>query len=491
MGCCGSKNDPLPRPRSSTKNHVPPVLPPPPLPVAVEDKRKLCTALFDYNARTEGDLTFRKGETLHIIDDSGDWWVASSLTTHKEGYIPSNYVAPIKSMDAEDWFFGKISRSDAFNRLYSPGLQKGTFLVRESETKPGTYALSIRDESINGEAHIKHYRLQQTRDTKMYYISDQKHFHTVMDVIQYYKGAANGLCCRLSQAAPRHAPTFTSLGNSVWEIDRNSLQKLERLGAGTFGEVWRGTWKSNTAVAIKTLKEGTMSPEEFLAEANIMKELRHEKLVTLYGICSDMEPIYIVTELMCNGSLLDYLRDSDGRHLGLRHLIDMGAQIAHGMSYLEKKGFVHRDLAARNVLVGENNMVKIADFGLAKLVKDDHYLARRGTKFPVKWTAPESVLYGTFSTKSDVWSFGILMTELVTKGKTPYPGMSNHEVIEQAVHRGFRMPKPMHCPDSMYRMLLKCWNNEPLERPTFEFLHSFLDDYFVAEEPDYKDPDGF
>lgn len=101
-------------------------------------------------------------------------------------------------------------------------------------------------------------------------------------------GAANGLCCRLSQAAPRHAPTFTSLGNSVWEIDRNSLQKLERLGAGTFGEVWRGTWKSNTAVAIKTLKEGTMSPEEFLAEANIMKELRHEKLVTLYGICSDM-----------------------------------------------------------------------------------------------------------------------------------------------------------------------------------------------------------
>ncbi|KAJ8033413.1 Tyrosine-protein kinase Fyn [Holothuria leucospilota] len=360
----------------------------------------------------------------------------------------------------------------------------------------------------------------------MYYISDQKHFHTVQDVIQYYKEGANGLCCRLTTAAPRSAPTFLSLAHSVWEIERSSLQLVERLGAGTFGEVWKGTWKSTTAVAVKTLKEGTMSPEEFLAEANIMKEMRHEKLVNLYGICSDREPIYIITELMCNGSLLDYLREGDGRHLGLRHLIDMGAQdaasvivtlvpspkstsynnvtitcslekflgnlkIAQGMSFLEKKGFVHRDLAARNVLVGENNMVKVADFGLAKLVKDDHYLARKGTKFPVKWTAPESVLYGTFSTKSDVWSFGILLTELVTKGKTPYPGMTNHEVIEQCVHRGYRMPKPMHCPDSLYRFMLKCWNKDPMERPTFEFLHSFLDDYFVAEEPDYKDPDGF
>lgn len=495
MGCCHSsqpKDPPRPRPPSVySPTAAPPPLPPvKPHPVPV-DNRKLCTALFDYNARTEGDLTFRKGDTLHIIDDSGDWWIAKFLTSNQEGYIPSNYVAPVKTIDAEDWFFGKISRSDAFNRLYSNGIQKGTFLVRESETKPGTYALSIRDETQFGEPHVKHYRLQRTGNTGMYYISDQKHFHTVQDVIQYYKEGANGLCCRLTTAAPRSAPTFLSLAHSVWEIERSSLQLVERLGAGTFGEVWKGTWKSTTAVAVKTLKEGTMSPEEFLAEANIMKEMRHEKLVNLYGICSDREPIYIITELMCNGSLLDYLREGDGRHLGLRHLIDMGAQIAQGMSFLEKKGFVHRDLAARNVLVGENNMVKVADFGLAKLVKDDHYLARKGTKFPVKWTAPESVLYGTFSTKSDVWSFGILLTELVTKGKTPYPGMTNHEVIEQCVHRGYRMPKPMHCPDSLYRFMLKCWNKDPMERPTFEFLHSFLDDYFVAEEPDYKDPDGF
>ena len=152
-----------------------------------------------------------------------------------------------------------------------------------------------------------------------------------------------------------------------------------------------------------------------------MKKLRHPKLIQLYAVCTLEEPIYIITELMKNGSLLEHLQGK-GRTLKLPQLIDMSAQIASGMAYLESQNYIHRDLAARNVLVGENNIVKIADFGLARLIKEDEYEARVGARFPIKWTAPEAANYSKFSIKSDVWSFGILLTELVTYGRIPYPG---------------------------------------------------------------------
>ena len=152
-----------------------------------------------------------------------------------------------------------------------------------------------------------------------------------------------------------------------------------------------------------------------------MKKLRHPKLIQLYAVCTLEEPIYIITELMKNGSLLGYLQGK-GRTLKLPQLIDMSAQIASGMAYLESQNYIHRDLAARNVLVSENNIVKIADFGLARLIKEDEYEARVGARFPIKWTAPEAANYSKFSIKSDVWSFGILLTELVTYGRIPYPG---------------------------------------------------------------------
>jgi len=187
-----------------------------------------------------------------------------------------------------------------------------------------------------------------------------------------------------------------------------------------------------------------MDPKDFLAEAQIMKKLRHPKLVQLYAVCTLEEPIYIITELMKHGSLLEFLQGK-GRGLKLPQLIDMSAQIAAGMAYLESQNYIHRDLAARNILVGENNIVKIADFGLARLIKEDEYEARVGARFPIKWTAPEAANYSKFSIKSDVWSFGILLTELVTYGRIPYPGMTNAEVLHQVEH-GYRMP----CPPGMH-----------------------------------------
>lgn len=175
-----------------------------------------------------------------------------------------------------------------------------------------------------------------------------------------------------------------------------------------------------------------MDKEDFLAEAQMMKKLKHPKLIQLYAVCSTEEPIYIVTELMKHGSLLEYLQGV-GKKSTIRQLVDMGVQVAAGMAYLESQNYIHRDLAARNVLVGSNNIVKVADFGLARIIKEEVYEARVGTRFPIKWTAPEAINYNKFTIKSDVWSFGILLTEIVTYGRTPYPG-DKHSCCSMTPH---------------------------------------------------------
>ncbi len=228
-----------------------------------------------------------------------------------------------------------------------------------------------------------------------------------------------------------------------------------------------------------------MDPRDFLAEAQIMKKLRHPKLIQLYAVCTLEEPIYIITELMKNGSLLEHLQGK-GRTLKLPQLIDMAAQIASGMAYLESQNYIHRDLAARNVLVGDSNVVKIADFGLARLIKEDEYEARVGARFPIKWTAPEAANYSKFSIKSDVWSFGILLTELVTYGRIPYPGMTNAEVLHQVEH-GYRMQAPQNCPPQLYDIMLECWHKDAMKRPTFETLQWKLEDFYTLSDSEYRD----
>ncbi|KRZ78829.1 Tyrosine-protein kinase Fyn, partial [Trichinella papuae] len=449
-------------------------------------------ALHNYESMADGDLSFKKGEIMMLLDNSNyDWWYVKHLSTEKAGYVPRTFVALQGGPESEEWFAGSIPRQIAEKLVMNAGLPRGTFLIRERHADKGEFALTVRDVNVtSGTDTVKHYKIKRLENGGFYITTRQK-FNTLKDLVKFYTETADGLCCNLTQPCPKRKPTRPDLSHETqknWEIPRSQLQFGHKLGQGNFGEVWYGKWRGVVDVAIKTLKQGSMSCQAFLEEASIMKQCDHPNLVKLYAVCTKEEPVCIITEYMINGSLLDYLRAGDGKHLHLNAIVDMCAQIANGMAYLEEHRMVHRDLAARNILVGDKiadvPTVKVADFGLARVIQDDEYNARTGAKFPIKWTAPEAALYGTFTIKSDVWSYGILLYELITKGQTPYPGMQNREVIEQ-VERGYRMPRPRDCAEAMYEVMLQTWDATPENRPTFEYLYHFFDDYFVSVQPSY------
>ena len=366
-----------------------------------------------------------------------------------------------------------------------PFNQYGSFLVRDSETMPGDYSLSLKDMD-----RVRHYKIRRLENGS-FFVTRRATFATINELIAYYKVQSDGLCVELRHSCKLMEKPLTAglsrQANEEWEIDRRQIRLIRCLGAGQFGEVWEGVWNGTTPVAVKTLKAGTMSPHEFMQEAGLMKKLRHPKLIQLYAVCTEEEPIYIITELMKHGSLLDYLRN-DGRGLQQTELIDMTAQVASGMAYLECQNYIHRDLAARNILVGEHNICKVADFGLARVIDEDIYEAHTGAKFPIKWTAPEAALYNRFTVKSDVWSFGIVLYEVITYGRFPYPGMTNAEVLEK-LPQGYRMGTPPNCPKELHEIMLECWREDSSSRPTFESLQWRLEEFF-CNGTEYKDPDN-
>ncbi|XP_025022907.1 tyrosine-protein kinase Blk [Python bivittatus] len=493
MGICesrnkssrGEKNNSLYRQkeRRTLKKKVPP----PPgknVPITSGDQldkgKQYAIAQYDFTSTNDRDLPFTVGEKFEVICSNGEWWLAKSLTTGKKGYIPSNFVAYINSLEEEKWFFKGLNRKDAERLLMIPGNRVGSFLIRESESDPGTFSLSIRDISSQGDV-VKHYKIC-TMDQGGYYICPWITFPSLQKLVKHYSINENGLCQRLRYPCKPLTPQIPWAADE-WEIPRDSIKLIKKLGAGQFGEVWMGYFKNNVKVAVKTLKEGSMSPEAFLAEANLMKRLQHNKLVQLHAVVTQ-EPIYIITEYMTNGCLLDFLTTKQGKNLSVPKLIDFSAQIAEGMAYIERMNSIHRDLRAANILVSESLCCKVADFGLARIIENE-YLAQEGAKFPIKWTAPEAINYGLFTIKSDVWSFGILLTEIITYGQTPYPAMMNHDVIRH-LEQGYRMPRPESCPSELYAIMLKCWKNNPEERPTFEYLQFALEDFYTATERQYE-----
>uniref|UniRef100_A0A452HL88 Tyrosine-protein kinase Mer n=1 Tax=Gopherus agassizii TaxID=38772 RepID=A0A452HL88_9SAUR len=274
-------------------------------------------------------------------------------------------------------------------------------------------------------------------------------------------------------------------------IDRDSLALGKILGEGEFGSVMEGhlSQPSGTVqkVAVKTMKLEDFSQreiEEFLSEAACMKDFDHPNVIRLLGVCIELssrqvpKPM-VVLPFMKYGDLHSFLLrsrfETGTRVRNSATLLKFMVDIALGMEYLSTRQFLHRDLAARNCMLRDDMTVCVADFGLSKKIySGDYYRQGRIAKMPVKWIAIESLADRVYTTKSDVWAFGVTMWEIATRGMTPYPGVQNHEIYDYLLH-GHRLKQPEDCLDELYEVMYSCWRADPHERPAFPELKLHLE----------------
>lgn len=493
-------------------------------PLEFDDSENTVIAVHNYNPVRENQLPLQKGEKYFVVNQSNaQWWYVRNMAG-QAGYVPTNYIHKPNSLNSFDWYYKDITRQQAEAILLEES-REGCFLVRDSVSKKNTFTLSVtsKDPEDPGKLKVHHYHIHRTEGSSLslpnghsngftngigggpangnstsnsaggggggaggeaqFYLSEKHAFPTISDVIHYHKHNSGGLVVRLRSppVKDRESPVTAGMGLDEFELDPAELQiDRDPIGKGQFGVVKRGKFR-NIPVAVKQMVEGAMNEDDFIEEAKNMRFLNHPNLVQLFGVVLKKRPIMIITEYMRYGSLRDFLRQRQSQFCNRPVMLaDICAQVGNGMAYLEREQFVHRDLAARNCLVksvSRNSIVvKVADFGMARFLLDNVYEPSAGTKFPVRWAAPE-VFQSIYTDKADVWSFGVLMWEVFTYClENPYHGMNNAQVYQFIVGGG-RLHKPAICPDRLYVLMLECWQHDRNKRPAFEYICQKIGDY--------------
>ncbi|KAL6459294.1 hypothetical protein MHYP_G00327660 [Metynnis hypsauchen] len=428
------------------------------------------------------------------------------------------------------WYHSKIPRQEGERRLYTGSQPDGKFLVRERD-ESGTFALSV----MYGKT-VYHYQILHDKSGK-YSMPEGTKFDTVWQLVEYLKMKPDGLvtllrepcinqnnsnltpavpagrrargngytpppevpgaCMTLSNLPPgRNLPMdsdeFVSpyadpkeLQEKTLFIKRDKLMVDEvELGSGNFGCVKKGVYKMKSKhidVAIKILKSENENAvkDEMMREAEIMHQLDNPYIVRMIGLCQ-AEALMLVMEMASAGPLNKFL-SSKKDQVPVDNVVELMHQVSLGMKYLEEKNFVHRDLAARNVLLVNQHYAKISDFGLSKALgaDDNYYKARTLGKWPLKWYAPECINFHKFSSKGDVWSFGVTMWEAFSYGGKPYKKMKGPEVIS-FIQNGSRMDSPPGCPEPMYELMKDCWTYKYEERPGFAKVEEKMRNYYYS-----------
>ncbi|KAF6776643.1 hypothetical protein AHF37_03405 [Paragonimus kellicotti] len=439
----------------------------------IESNIALC--IEGYTKQNDSELSVYPGEKFLVVDreprsssnvarGSEFWWLVKRLDTKQhcindrktshQGRVPADRLQPVSILPVNHEAWYQVDRVEADRMLLQMGNSIGTYILRPSSALCPQFDVTVH---------------------------------------------SDGLLCKLTQPYPRvYQPPATL---SQLEVNRSSFVFVHRLGRGSFGEVWQGMWNNRVPVAIKKLlSNGNMESARFLDEAKLMQQLNHPRIVRLLAVSTEpsTEPVYLVTELMERGSLKSYMHNLKSNEVTFEQLIQMSVWVSEGMVYLEQNHFLHRDLRSSNVLVDNQLQLKVADFGLSHILGDsEEYLGTSHTKFPIRWTAPEGMLKQVYSSKSDVWSFGVLLYEIMTFCEIPYSGFTSKEVKEH-VCSGYRLPRPLMktsiaqttpaqvdyevsridnclCPPVLYNKMLECWRVEPDFRPSFVELNTFLE----------------
>ncbi|XP_051944822.1 insulin receptor a [Hippocampus zosterae] len=399
--------------------------------------------------------------------------------------------------------YKRIGDSEELHHCVSRSMYKATRGCKLRVMHAGNYTVRIRATSLAGNGswtNPTYFYVQDARDP----LNIAKIvIGPVICVLVLFAALAGFAMFKKSQTQGPSGPIYASSNpeylsandmyeEDEWEVAREKIKILRELGQGSFGMVYEGIAKDivkgegETRVAVKTVNESASLREriEFLNEASVMKAFSCHHVVRLLGVVSKGQPTLVVMELMTHGDLKSYLRslrpdaeNNPGRPPPtLKEMIQMAAEIADGMAYLNAKKFVHRDLAARNCMVAQDFTVKIGDFGMTRDIYETDYY-RKGGKglLPVRWMAPESLKDGVFTAHSDCWSFGVVLWEISTLAEQPYQGLSNEQVLKFVMDGGY-LDRPDNCADRLHNLMQMCWQYNPKMRPTFQEIIEMLRD---------------
>nr|BAB83667.1 insulin receptor [Paralichthys olivaceus] len=425
-------------------------------------------------------------------------------------------------------FYRKVGDTEVHTTCVSRPAYLKTGGTKLSLVQPGNYSVRVRATSLAGNGSFTEttYFFMPNPDPGLIWIVIGPVFCFIL--LLFVGGGAFWIIKKRQTEGPTGPliassnPEYISANDvyvpDEWEVPREKITVLRELGQGSFGMVYEGIAKDivkgdpDTRVAVKTVNESASLREriEFLNEASVMKAFSCHHVVRLLGVVSKAQPTLVVMELMTHGDLKSYLRnlrpDSENNPTGrppptLKEMIQMAAEIADGMAYLNAKKHVHRDLAARNCMVAEDYTVKIGDFGMTRDIYETDYY-RKGGKglLPVRWMAPESLKDGVFTAHSDCWSFGVVLWEISTLAEQPYQGLSNEQVLKFVMDGGY-LDRPENCPERMHNLMQMCWQYNPKMRPMFheiiemlrEDLHPSFQEvsFFYSEENKVPETEEF
>uniref|UniRef100_A0A8C4E0E0 Tyrosine-protein kinase receptor n=1 Tax=Dicentrarchus labrax TaxID=13489 RepID=A0A8C4E0E0_DICLA len=392
--------------------------------------------------------------------------------------------------------YKRLGDTEELHYCVSRNMYKVTRGCKLKVMHPGNYTVRIRATSLAGNG--------SWTEPTYFYVQDAIKIvigPVICFVLLLFVAVAGFVVFKKNQTQGPSGPIYASSNpeylsaNDVyeedeWEVPRDKINILRELGQGSFGMVYEGIAKDiikgegDTYVAVKTVNESASLREriEFLNEASVMKAFSCHHVVRLLGVVSKGQPTLVVMELMTHGDLKSYLRslrpdaeNNPGRPPPtLKEMIQMAAEIADGMAYLNAKKFVHRDLAARNCMVAHDLTVKIGDFGMTRDIYETDYY-RKGGKglLPVRWMAPESLKDGVFTANSDCWSFGVVLWEISTLAEQPYQGLSNEQVLKFVMDGGY-LDRPDNCADRLHNLMQMCWQYNPKMRPAFQEIIEML-----------------
>ncbi|RDD37197.1 Tyrosine-protein kinase CSK [Trichoplax sp. H2] len=457
-----------------------------------------CRVLYGYEDPSGNSLSYDIGNVVTVskICQPDSRWCIVTADNKKQGRIPSAILVqcdkkPVDGL-ACDFYHGRITREESEIRLKDMG--EGTFLMRESVHKVGQYVMSV-----SLEKEIAHYFVYFTSPEYMVTIDFEAYFPTLHGLIQYYKSyISSGIPTLLDKALRCPEPrqiliNYNFFAEAGWLIPLTEITHRKQISSlGRFGEVSSGSYRGRE-ISIKSGRPDSIIIQEALLRQastltfgdNIfashfnpkkdltlcMEHLHHKNIIEFIGITlDDQQDISLVTEAVSEISLLSYVRRCGLTVLKENVLVNFARDICCGMCYISEKNFIYRDVALRNIALVNNQTAKISNFNFA--MKASSY------PFPlhyhcIKWMAPESIKDESFTSQSDIWSYGILLWELFSYGCQPYPQRSEDEILG-LVEGGFRLDCPKGCPTNMYDIITSCWDILPQNRTTFEKIKQLL-----------------